>query len=118
MLCGLSLYFAPLLRLASGFFSQTFTVLNAWMLWLWNTPVGELIQKQGANECIDRKAKEVCGQRLDRESVVYGKSVDLGCRRIIEKNKAYFAKHSFCSMLRCPVAGTDQTGKLYRRTEP
>ena len=55
----LSLFFLPLPCLASSFFCQIFILLNASMPCLWNTPVGELIQKQGANECIDQKAKEV-----------------------------------------------------------
>ena len=52
----LSLFFSPLPCLASSFFSQTFILLNASMPYLQNTPVRELIQKQGANECRDRKA--------------------------------------------------------------
>src|SRR5258706_607841 len=39
-------------------------VLNASMPYLRNTPVGELIQKQGANECVDRKPKEAFGRQV------------------------------------------------------
>src|SRR5258705_507280 len=60
----LSLFFSPLPCLASSFFSQTFILLNASMPCLRNTPVGELIQKQGANECVDRKPKEAIGRQV------------------------------------------------------
>src|SRR5258705_240543 len=59
----LFLCFSPLPCLASSFFSQTFMLLNASMPCLRNTPVGELIQKQGANECVDRKPKEAFGRQ-------------------------------------------------------
>src|SRR5258705_184086 len=62
-LCDLSLFFSPLPCLTSSFFSQTFMLLNASMPCLWNTPVGELIQKQGANECVDWKRKEADSQK-------------------------------------------------------
>src|SRR5258705_10419974 len=59
----LFLCFSPLPCLDSSFFSQTFMLLNASMPCLRNTPVGELIQKQGANECVDRKPKEAFGRQ-------------------------------------------------------
>src|SRR5258705_5096574 len=53
----LSLFFSPLPCLASSFFSQIFILLNASMPYLRNTPVGELIQKQGANEYVSETAR-------------------------------------------------------------
>ena len=60
----LSLFFSPLPYLASSFFCQTFMLLIASMPYLRNTPVGELIQKQGANECGDQKPKEAYSQKV------------------------------------------------------
>ena len=39
-------------------------LLNASMPCLRNTPVGELIQKQGANECVDQKPKEALRRQV------------------------------------------------------
>src|SRR5258705_13356395 len=118
----LFLCFSPLPCLASSFFSQTFMLLNASMPCLRNTPVGELIQKQGANECVDRKPKEAFGRQaifhvpgllLRRFWAVFSFPFLL----CLPLPQASFPKHSWCSMLRCPVSGTHQLGNLYRSKE-
>src|SRR5258706_9179627 len=80
----LFLCFSPLPCLASSFFSQTFMVLNASMPCLRNTPVGELIQKQGANECVDRKPKEAIGRQvIFLYWVFYYKVSNQACRPVL-----------------------------------
>src|SRR5258705_11498715 len=82
-----------------------------------NIPVGELIHKQGANECIDRKAKEVYVQRLRHAWRWICVIFPCSFRLCLASPQASFPKHSCCSMLRCPVSRTHQSGNLYRSKE-